>query len=176
MSKQVEYIISLANREGFDMSKYETYSIEQVVEIYRGLKEGVDVTVYDSSLYSSDRMYVIRECLNLGFPKPDRLKNYSDDEIKHILIECRFIKLIVDNDENFKVLIDYFLEGYSIKQLKIISKALEENLDIQPLSKVEYTELQMEQIYLMVKEGINSEPVADVTIDWHDMAIYRLKH
>lgn len=175
MSKQIDYIIQLAKLDGYDMEKYSSYTLEQVIEIYRGLKEGVDVTIYNNIYYTADKMYNIRECLYLGFPKPERLKNYTSTQIKSILNKCKFSKLLVNTKEDYETLLECFLDNYTFEQIIIIAKALNDNLDITYLCNPKYTKKQMEQILLMLKEGINPKPVADENLDWYDMAIYRLK-
>lgn len=54
--------------EGFDLSHYieNDYDKDQIYEIYAGMKDGVDVNVYDSASIPAEKMAIARHALVLG--------------------------------------------------------------------------------------------------------------
>ena len=55
------------HKEGFDITRYiETYSFEQIENIYYGKKQAVDVSIYESEEFNSQQMYEIRIGLEDG--------------------------------------------------------------------------------------------------------------
>lgn len=207
MSKQIEYIKLLGIQDGFNMYRYSdtSYSLEQIVEIYRGFKEGLDVSVYDDVNNSPDKMYMLRECLFFGISKTHLNQDFSVEHLEQILdahrhgVDVSYLlddipindlikkkdrlidyinmsKLLVVDDNNMAVINDCFIKGYDFKQIKIIARCLNNGLDATYLLKSKYSEKQSEQLYLMIKEGINPKPVAKPDISWVDMALYRLRN
>ena len=66
--------------EGFDMSKYinEDYTKDQIYEIYAGIKDGVDVSLYDDKEIPAERMAIARHAVVLGLkPQFDENKKLT---------------------------------------------------------------------------------------------------
>lgn len=66
--------------EGFDLTKYieEGYNKDQIYEIYAGIKDGVDVTLYDSIDISAEYMAIFRHAVVLGLkPQFDENKKLT---------------------------------------------------------------------------------------------------
>ena len=207
MSKQIAYIKLLGIQEGFNLYKYSdsSYTLEQIVEIYRGYKEGLDVSVYDDVKNDSERMYILRECLYSGVPTSLLKKEYSNDYLNELLCAHKsgldvsylidldsdievlrkrisklrehisWAKLLVINEKDVDVLVNCFEKGFKLSQVKIIAKCVNLGVNYDPLLNIQYSEDQLNQLFLMLKEGIDVEPVATPEISWLDMALYRLK-
>lgn len=66
--------------EGFSIDKYinEGYNKDQIYEIYAGIKDGVDVTLYDSIDIPAERMAIARHAVVLGLkPQFDENKKLT---------------------------------------------------------------------------------------------------
>ena len=66
--------------EGFNMDKYIEcdYDKDQIYEIYAGIKDGVDITVYDQKDISAEKMAIARHALVLGLkPQFDENKKLT---------------------------------------------------------------------------------------------------
>lgn len=71
--------VSQAYLEGFDMTKYvHGYTVDQVYQIYAGLKTGVDVTKYDYDTIPAEIMEFIRHALILGL---DARYDFEKDKV-----------------------------------------------------------------------------------------------
>lgn len=65
--------------EGFDLSDYiDDYDKDQLYEIYAGKKDGIDVSVYDKTDISAEKMAIARHALVLGLkPQFDENKKLT---------------------------------------------------------------------------------------------------
>lgn len=206
MSEQIAYIKLLGVQEGFNMYKYKdpAYSLEQIVEIYRGYREGLDVSVFDDVEVPADKMHVLRECLYSGISASRLNQTLSVEYLNELLdaskrgldlsyLECTDLeelkckkaqlieytcwsKLLINESKNEHVVIECFLKGFKLSQIKIISKCLNEGLDVTYLLDSSFSDEQLEQLYLMLHEGLDIKLVAKPEISWIDMAIHRLKN
>ena len=205
MSEQIDFIIELAKDYDIDLSNYYDYSLEQIIEIFRGFKDNVDVSIYDSKEIQFDKMCVIRECLLKELPKPVITAGYTVHQLKRIIeihemgIDLKFIENPKpDMDKHFDKLIEYkkltdillwdksqykenivmgcFIMGYSFKQIRYIAKAVDDDLDVTPMLDKAFSEEQLHQLYLIMKDRIDPKQVLDPHLSWIDMAMYRLRN
>lgn len=65
--------------EGFDISAYiDDYSKDQIYEIYAGLKDGIDISIYDKIDIPAEKMAIARHALVLGLkPQFDENKKLT---------------------------------------------------------------------------------------------------
>jgi hypothetical protein len=65
--------------EGFDIADYiDDYNKDQIYEIYAGLKDGIDISLYNKADIPAEKMAIVRHALVLGLnPQFDENKNLT---------------------------------------------------------------------------------------------------
>ncbi len=128
----------------------------QMNQINRGIKNGVDVSIYAKPDYEWAQMQQIREGLENGvdvsvFAKPEF--NWS---------RMREIRLGLENGVDVSV---YAMPEFNCYQMEQIRKGLEQNLDVSFYAKPDYEWAQMQQIREGLENGIDVSIYAKDELD-----------
>lgn len=159
-------IIKKGIKLGLDVSIYNNpkFDYKQMYEILIGLDEGIAVEEYNHLDYSSEKMNLIRLCLERGIIEVLKYKKL-DDDILELIVKCWF------NDKDLTHYVKS--EKYCIEQLKEIAQGILNGLKISIYAKPEFNGNQMREIRKGIEKNLEVSIYANPKFDSHQMKYLR---
>lgn len=169
LCKDVYELLVKASLENIDLYPYlDNYSMDymRLYQIYLGIKQDIDVSIYDNPKYTSNSMMCIREALVKGldyklFAKPE----LNDAQINTLIsLLSKGVDISKFNNHEFKepemkFLGDRILEGsdisvyfcekghFCLDKMKVIKKMTEINFDFSLIDLSPFNNQQLREIY-----------------------------
>lgn len=136
-----------AYENNINISKYiKDYSGKQLYWIIKGIKNNLDISVYDNIDYSGKQMKYLYKALLKGIDiTPFIINNYSDDLLEYV-IECIYNGIDVSK---------IHLNNYTEEQIHSLLYTLAEGEELKSLLDMEFSEKQAELITDLQRMGIN---------------------
>lgn len=138
------------------------YDRDQLEQIYKGIKSGVNISVYDKQVFPHHKMCWLRRGLEAGF----EMKYYIDFNTSQISIIVDGLRAGVD-------VLKYAKPYYTSHQMYQIYLGLLAGIEPAYLSN-EYTSQQMDEIRLAQLAGVQYQKLLNNRLTTHQMKQMRL--